>query len=83
MDYQKSNAWTEKDHFPTPFMDQMLDKLAEKGWYYFLDGYSGYNNISIAPKNQEKTTFSCTYGTIAFKKMCLGYVMHQPHLRYV
>ena len=49
MDYRKLNAWTEKDHFPMPFMDQMLDRLARNGWYYFLDGYSGYNQISIAP----------------------------------
>ena len=41
MDYQKLDAWTEKDNFPIPFMDQMLDRLAGKGWYYFLDGYSG------------------------------------------
>ena len=47
----------EKDHFPMPFMDQMFDIIAGKGWYYFLDGYSGYKKISIAPKNQEKTTF--------------------------
>ena len=49
MDYHKLNSWTEKDHFPMPFMDQMLDRLAGKGWYCILDGYSGYNKISIAP----------------------------------
>ena len=54
---------------PMPFMDQMLDRLSETGWYYFLDGYSGYNQISIAPENQEKTTFTCHYGTFAFKRM--------------
>ena len=37
MDYRKLNSWTEKDHFPMPFMDKMLDRLAGKGWYYFLD----------------------------------------------
>ena len=41
MDYDKLNAWTEKDHFLMSFMDQMLDRLAGKGWYYFLYGYSG------------------------------------------
>ena len=58
MDYRKLNSWTEKDHFPMPFMDQMLDRLAGKGWYCFLDGYSGYNEISIAPADQEKTPFT-------------------------
>ena len=72
MDYRKLNAWTEKDHFPMPFMDHMLDRLAKKGWYCFLDGYSGYNQITIAPKDQDKTTFTCPYGTFAFKRMSFG-----------
>ena len=50
-------------------MDQMLDKLFRKGWYCFLDSYWGYNQISIAPEDQEKTTFTCPYGTFAFKRM--------------
>ncbi|XP_049414773.1 uncharacterized protein LOC125877556 [Solanum stenotomum] len=69
MDYRKLNAWIENDHFHVPFMDQMLDRLAGKVWYYFLDGYSGYNQISISPKDQEKTTFTCPYRTFAFKQM--------------
>ena len=62
MDYRKLNAWTEKENFPMPFMDHMLDSLAEKGWYYFLDGYSGYNHISITPKDQENVVWvvQCT-----------------------
>ena len=73
MDYSKLNSWTEKDHFPMPFMDQMLDRLAGKRWYCFLDGYSGYNQISIAPEDQEKTTFTCPYGTFAFRRMSFGF----------
>ncbi|XP_015165371.1 uncharacterized protein [Solanum tuberosum] len=72
MDYKKLNKWTLKDHFPMPFMDQMVDRLAGKGWYYFLDGYAGYNQISITPKDREKTTFTCPYGTFAFKRMSFG-----------
>ena len=55
-----------------PFMNQMLDSLAEKGWYCFLDGYSGYNQISIAQEDQEKTTLTCPYGTFTFKGMPFG-----------
>ena len=55
-----------------PFMDQMLDRLAGKRWYCFLDGYSGYNQISIAPEDQEKTTFTCPYGNFAFNRMSFG-----------
>ena len=50
----------------------MLDRLARKGWYYFLDVYSGYNKIYIAPKDQEKTTFTCTYGTFVFRRISFG-----------
>ena len=70
--YWKLNAWTKKDHFPIPFIDHMLDRLAGKWLYYFLDGYSGYNQISIVPEDQEKTTFTCPYGTFAFKRMSFG-----------
>ena len=48
MDYRKLNVQTEKDNFPMPFMDQMLERLVWKQWYYFIDGHSGYKQISIA-----------------------------------
>ena len=44
--------------FPTPLMDHILDRLVGKGWYYFLDGHSSDNQISIALEDQEKTTFT-------------------------
>lgn len=55
-----------------PFMDQILDRLVGRGWYYLLNGYSGYNKIMIALKDQEKTSFTCLYGTFAFKRMPFG-----------
>ncbi|KAK8619596.1 hypothetical protein V6N13_135878 [Hibiscus sabdariffa] len=72
MDYRKLNKATRKDHFPLPFIDQMLDRLAGKSFYSFLDGYSGYNQIAIAPEDQSKTTFTCPYGTFAFRRMPFG-----------
>ena len=72
MDYKKLNPWTEKDPFLMPFMDQVLDTLAGKGRYCFLDGYSGYNQISITSEDREKTTFTCPYGIFAFKRMSFG-----------
>ncbi|XP_059277904.1 uncharacterized protein LOC132032139 [Lycium ferocissimum] len=50
----------------------MLDRLAGHDYYYFLDGYSGYNQIMIAPEDQEKITFTCPYGTFAFRRMPFG-----------
>ena len=52
IDYGKLNTATIKDHYPLPFIDQMLDKLARHSHYYFLDGYSSYNQIAIAPEDQ-------------------------------
>ncbi|CAM8899867.1 unnamed protein product [Rhodiola kirilowii] len=72
IDYRKLNAVTHKDHFPLPFIDQMLDRLAGKPYFYFLDGFSGYNQIPIAPEDQEKTTFTCPFGTFAFHRMSFG-----------
>ncbi|KAH9704903.1 hypothetical protein KPL70_011654 [Citrus sinensis] len=72
IDYRKLNSVTHKDHFPLPFIDQMLDRLAGHEFYYFLDGYSGYNQIPIAPKDQEKTIFTCPFGTFAYRRMPFG-----------
>ncbi|KAH9802215.1 hypothetical protein KPL71_001288 [Citrus sinensis] len=69
---RKLNKATRKDYFPLPFIDQMLDRLAGKQYYCFLYGYSGYNQIAIAPEDQEKTTFTCPYGTFAFRRMPFG-----------
>ncbi|KAM1087706.1 hypothetical protein ACFX2B_013058 [Malus domestica] len=72
IDYRKINATTRKDHFPLPFLDQMLERLADHSFYCFLDGYSGYNQIVIAPDDQEKTTFTCPFGTFAYRRMPFG-----------
>ncbi|KAL4361044.1 hypothetical protein GQ457_04G018510 [Hibiscus cannabinus] len=69
IDYRKLNKATRKDHLPLPFIDQMLDRLAGKSFYCFLDGYSSYNQITIAQEDQEKTTFTCLFGTYAFRTM--------------
>ncbi|GJV24298.1 reverse transcriptase domain-containing protein [Tanacetum coccineum] len=72
IDYRKLNDATRKDHFPLPFMDQMLERLAENEYYCFLDGFSGYFQIPIDPLDQEKTTFTCPYGTFAYRRMPFG-----------
>ncbi|GKC93555.1 reverse transcriptase domain-containing protein [Tanacetum coccineum] len=72
IDYRKLNEATRKDHFPLPFMDQMLERLAGNDYYCFLDGFSGYFQIPIDPKDQEKTTFTCPYGTFAYHRMPFG-----------
>ncbi|XP_073138509.1 uncharacterized protein [Henckelia pumila] len=72
IDYRKLNDATRKDHFPQPFIDQMLEIVAGHPFYCFLGGYSGYMQILIAPEDQEKITFTCPYGTFANKRMSFG-----------
>ncbi|GKB23394.1 reverse transcriptase domain-containing protein [Tanacetum coccineum] len=72
IDYRKLNDATRKDHFPLPFMDQMLERLARNEYYCFLDGFFGYFQMPIDLKDQDKTTFTCPYGTFAYLRMPFG-----------
>ncbi len=72
VDYRELNKATLKDHFPLPFIDQVLDSLAGKKYFSFLDGFSGYNQIRIATEDQDKTTFTCPWGTYAYKVFPFG-----------
>ncbi|GJW61844.1 reverse transcriptase domain-containing protein [Tanacetum coccineum] len=72
IDYRKLNKATRKDHFPLLFIDQMLERLAKNEFYFFLDGFLGYFQIPIDPQDQEKMTFTCPYGTFAYRRMPFG-----------
>ncbi|GJV69417.1 reverse transcriptase domain-containing protein, partial [Tanacetum coccineum] len=72
IDYRKLNDATRKDHFPLLFIDQMLERLFGNEFYCFLDGFSGFFQIPIAPRDQEKTTFTCPYRTFAYRRMSFG-----------
>ncbi|RDX64683.1 hypothetical protein CR513_56732, partial [Mucuna pruriens] len=72
IDYRKLNQATRKDHFPLPFLDQVLEKLAGKSHYCFLDRYSRYMQIHIAPEDQHKTTFTCPFGAFSYTRMSFG-----------
>ncbi|GJU16658.1 putative nucleotidyltransferase, ribonuclease H [Tanacetum coccineum] len=69
IDCRKLNDATRKDHFPLPFINQMLERLSGNEYYCFLDGFSGYFQILLAQEDQEKTTFTCPYGTYAYRRM--------------
>ncbi|XP_012435603.1 uncharacterized protein LOC105762271 [Gossypium raimondii] len=72
IDYRKSNAATRKDHFSLHFIDQMLKRLAVKTHYFCLDGYSGFFQISVVPEDQDKTIFTCLFGTFVYRRMPFG-----------
>ena len=72
IDFRKLNKATKKDHYPLPFIDQMLERLSKHTHLYFLDGYSGFSQIPVSAEDQEKTTFTCPFGTFAYRCMPFG-----------
>jgi hypothetical protein len=72
IDYRELNKATSKDHFPLPFIDQVLDTLAGKKYFSFLDGFSGYNQIQLSLEDQDKTTFTYPWGTFAYQVFPFG-----------
>ena len=74
--FHKLNKATKKDHYPLPFIDQMLERLSKHTHFCFLDGYSGLSQILVSKEDQEKTTFTCPFGTFAYNICLLVYAMH-------
>ena len=81
IDYRKLNSMTRKDHFPLPFMDQILERVAGHEFYCFLDGYSGYNQIEIALKIKRRLLSHVYLVLLHIEECLLGYVMHQPRFK--
>ncbi|RDY05611.1 hypothetical protein CR513_10529, partial [Mucuna pruriens] len=69
IDYRRLNQATHKDHFPLPFIDQVVEKLSRRSHYCFLDKFSSYKQIHIALEDQHKITFTCPFGTFAYTCM--------------
>ena len=78
IDYKKLNKATRKDRFPIPFIKQILERLAKSSYFCYLDGYSRFFQIPIHPSDKDKTTFTYPYGTFAYRRCHLWYVMPQP-----
>ena len=72
IDFRKLNKATKKDHYPLPFIDQMLERLSKHTHFCFLDGYSGFSQIHVSKEDQENTTFTCPFGTFAYRLMPFG-----------
>ena len=72
---------TRKDHFHLPFIDQMLERLASHAYYCFLDGYSGYNQIPIAPEDKKRLPTPAPLGHLPTIACHLVYVMLLVHFK--
>ena len=72
IDFCKLNKATRKDHYPPPFIDQILERLSKNTHFCFLNGYSGFSQIPVSQLDQENTTFTCPFGTYAYRRMPFG-----------
>src|SRR3954469_21028405 len=72
IDFRKLNKATRKNHYPLPFIVQMLERLSKNTHFCYLEGYSGFSQIHVNTVDQEKTTFTCPYGTYAYRHMHFG-----------
>ena len=78
IDYRKLNTATKKDHYPLPFIEQKLDRLAGHSHYCFIDGYSGYNQIAIAQRIERKLHLHVLMEPLPLEECLLDYVILFP-----
>ncbi|CAL9018448.1 unnamed protein product [Prunus brigantina] len=71
-DYRDLNRACPKDEFPLPNMDILIDSTSGQGMLSFMDGFSGYNQIKMSPKDAEKTAFRTPYGNFYYTVMPFG-----------
>ena len=74
VDFGNLNQAILKDNYALPTMDHVLQSVAGSEVMSMLDGYSGYNQISVASKDQHKTTFITPWGTFAYSRMPFGLI---------
>ena len=67
VDYRDLNRASPKDNFPLPHIDVLVDSTAKFKLFYFMDGFSDYNQIKMAPEDMEKSTFVTQWDTFCYK----------------
>jgi hypothetical protein len=72
VDFQNLNRISKKDNYPLPKMEHMLQRVTGASRMSLIDGFYGYNQISVLPEDREKTTFTTPWGTFMYAKMPFG-----------
>ena len=57
INYRDLNKASPKDDFPLPHIDMLVDSTVGHYMLSFMDGFSRYNMILMAPEDIEKTSF--------------------------
>ena len=72
VDFCDLNKDSPKGDFPLPHIDVLVDNTTSHTLLSFIDEFSGYNQIKMAPENREKTAFNTSWGTYCYKVMPFG-----------
>ena len=72
IDFRNLNKFSKRDNYPFPEMEHMLQRVSRASVMSFLDGFFGYNQVSIHPDDQEKTAFTTPWGTFMYAKIPFG-----------
>ena len=72
VDFRNLNRSSKKDNYPLPNMEHILQRLTGASRISMIDGFSGYNQISVMPEDKEKTAFTTPWGTFMYAKMPFG-----------
>ena len=74
MDFKNLNLASDKDNYPVPPMEQILQMVSGSKLFSLLDGFSGYNQVLVAEEDRLKTTFRTKWGTFAYMRMPFGLI---------
>ena len=72
IDFKKLNKVCPKDSYPLPKIDQLVDATSDHELLTFMDAFSSYNQIRMAPEDEEKTTFITNRGLYCYRIMPFG-----------
>ena len=72
VDFRDLNKTSPKDDFPLPHIDMLVDSTTGHSMLFFMNGFSGYNQILMAPEDMEKTSFIIEWGTYCYRVMPFG-----------
>ena len=73
-DFKNLNRASDKDNYPVPPMEQLLQTVSGSELFSLLDGFSGYNQVLVAEEDRLKTTFRTKWGTFAYRRMPFGLI---------
>ena len=74
VDFRNLNRASDKDNYPVPPMEQLLQMVSGSELFSLLDGFSGYNQVLVAEEDRLKTTFRTKWGTFAYRRMPFGLI---------